>query len=138
DFIRLSFYSQPDGPVMGNGSFKSSDLLPGTLEAFYVAPPTKDKLPKNCPAGSVLLGAISYKKPSPKGKQIVSYQVSFVVPPTKVDEKPKDSSSSMCTKSVHERLAEEVRDAKVSFLGSIKHGTEEERCQWKELTASLK
>ncbi|XP_026379744.1 tripeptidyl-peptidase 2-like isoform X1 [Papaver somniferum] len=137
DFIRLSFYSQPDGPVMGNGSFKSSDLVPGTLEAFYVAPPTKDKLPKNCPAGSVLLGAISYKKPSPKGKQIVSYEVSFVVPPTKVDEKPKDSSP-MCTKSVLERLTEEVRDAKVSFLGSVKHGTEEERCQWNELTASLK
>ncbi|KAI3920187.1 hypothetical protein MKX01_017844 [Papaver californicum] len=147
DFIRLSFYSQPDGPVMGNGSFESSDLVPGTLEAFYVAPPTKDKLPKifhfedyylNCPAGSVLVGAISYKKPSPKGKQIVSYQISFIVPPTKVDEKRNDSSSSMCSKSVQERLAEEVRDAKVSFLGSIKHGTEEERCQWNELTASLK
>lgn len=29
--IRLSFFSEPDGPVMGNGSFKSSILVPGYI-----------------------------------------------------------------------------------------------------------
>lgn len=29
EVMRLSFYSQPDGPVMGNGSFNSSLLVPG-------------------------------------------------------------------------------------------------------------
>jgi len=29
DVIRLSFFSQPDGPVMGNGTFKTSVLVPG-------------------------------------------------------------------------------------------------------------
>lgn len=27
--IRLTFFSQPDGPIMGNGGFKSSTLIPG-------------------------------------------------------------------------------------------------------------
>ncbi|PNY12838.1 tripeptidyl-peptidase 2-like protein, partial [Trifolium pratense] len=46
DIIRLSFFSQPDGPLMGNGSFKSSTLIPGIKEGFYLGPPAKDKLPK--------------------------------------------------------------------------------------------
>lgn len=29
DFIQLSFYSEPDGPTVGNGTFKSSILVPG-------------------------------------------------------------------------------------------------------------
>ncbi|PIA53523.1 hypothetical protein AQUCO_00900248v1 [Aquilegia coerulea] len=117
DFIRLSFFSQPDGPVMGNGSFKSSVLIPGALEAFYVAPPTKDKLPKNCPAGSVLLGRISYGKLShglKNSENPVKNTVSYLVPPNK------------------------VRDAKIKFLSRLKQGTEEERSEWRELCASLK
>lgn len=27
--VRLSFFSQPDGPIMGNGAFKTSVLVPG-------------------------------------------------------------------------------------------------------------
>lgn len=76
DAIPLSFYIQPDGPLTSNGSFKSSVLVPGYAhllfsfiqyihthiisvhidlhlygygrgkEAFYVGPPTKEKLPK--------------------------------------------------------------------------------------------
>lgn len=70
DVIRLSFFSQPDGPIMGNGTYKSSILVPGYVwglstmfqfclvhiltkpfsgrkkEAFYLSPPGKDKLPK--------------------------------------------------------------------------------------------
>ncbi|KAL8557152.1 hypothetical protein ACS0TY_004563 [Phlomoides rotata] len=46
DAVRLPFYAQPDGPVTGNSSFTSSVLIPGTKEAFYVGPPSKDKLPK--------------------------------------------------------------------------------------------
>lgn len=73
DVIRLSFFSQPDGPLMGNGSFKSSMLFPGYVSRFlvpillcfkclvmwcwlfligrikeglYLGPPPKEKLPK--------------------------------------------------------------------------------------------
>ncbi|KAK1260823.1 hypothetical protein QJS04_geneDACA001995 [Acorus gramineus] len=145
DVIQLSFFSQPDGPIMGNGTFKSSELLPGQMEAFYVGPPTKDKLPKNCPPGSVLVGKISYGKmslgarnenqnqqPSP-----VSYHISYVVPPPKLEEdKGKDTSS--CTQSVSERLEDEVRDTKIKFLSNLKKGTPEERSAWKDLANSLK
>ncbi|XP_042510355.1 tripeptidyl-peptidase 2 [Macadamia integrifolia] len=146
EFIRLSFFSQPDGPVMGNGNFSPSILVPGSVEAFYVGPPTKDKLPKNCPAGSVLLGKISYGKLSlevkedagnPK-KHPVSYQISYVVPPNKVDEEKGKDSSSASNKSVSERLEEELRDAKIKFLVSLKQGTEEEHTEWKQLCNSLK
>jgi len=44
--IRLNLHSEPDGPFTGNGAFKSSVLMPGVKEAFYLGPPTKDKLPK--------------------------------------------------------------------------------------------
>lgn len=143
--IWLNFFSQPDGPITGNGGFKSSTLIPGEMEAFYVGPPTKDKLPKNCPAGSVLVGAISYGKPTLGTKKEgqnpqegpVSYPISYVVPPNKIeDDKGKDIST--CTKSVSQHLEEEVRDAKIKFLSSLKQGTEEERSAWKELSTALK
>ncbi|CAK9160937.1 unnamed protein product [Ilex paraguariensis] len=144
--IRLSFYSQPDGPVMGNGSFKSSVLIPGAKEAFYVGPPTKDKLPKHTPEGSVLLGAISYGKLSigvqEEGKNPQknpsSYQISYRVPPNKLDEDKGKGSSTTCTKSVSERLEEEVRDAKIKVFASLKQGTDEECLEWKKLSISLK
>ncbi|CAL5323199.1 unnamed protein product [Camellia sinensis] len=146
EIIRLSFYSQPDGPVMGNGSFKSSVLVPGVKEAFYVGPPTKDKLPKNSPEGSVLLGAISYGKLSfgiqEEGKNPqknpVSYQISYQVPPNKLDEDKGKGCNTACTKSVSERLEEEVRDAKIRVLASLKQGTAEECLEWKKLSSSLK
>ncbi|QHN82051.1 Tripeptidyl-peptidase [Arachis hypogaea] len=36
EIIQLSFFFQPDGPVIGNGSFKSSFLFPGAVDP----PPT--------------------------------------------------------------------------------------------------
>ncbi|KAK6155694.1 hypothetical protein DH2020_009942 [Rehmannia glutinosa] len=144
--IRLSFYAQPDGPVMGNGSFSSSILIPGTKEAFYVGPPAKDKLPKGHSAGSVLVGAISYGKVSfgvnneaknPE-KNPVSYSISCIVPPVQLDEDKGKGSSSSCTKSVSEKLEEEVRDAKIRVLSNLKQSTDEERSDWKKLTISLK
>ncbi|XP_041002868.1 tripeptidyl-peptidase 2-like [Juglans microcarpa x Juglans regia] len=146
DVIRLSFFSQPDGPVMGNGSFKSSVLVPGKKEAIYLGPPSKDKLPKCCPQGSVLLGAISYGKLSFAGregkknpqKNPASYQLSYVVPPNKLDEDKRKGSSSTCTKTVLERLEEEVRDAKIKVLSSLKQDNDDEHLEWKKLSSSLK
>ncbi|KAH9647044.1 tripeptidyl-peptidase 2 [Citrus sinensis] len=100
DVIRLSFFSQPDGPIMGNGTYKSSILVPGKKEAFYLSPPGKDKLPK-------------------------------------LDE-DKGKGSPTGTKTVSERLEEEVRDAKMKVLGSLKQETDEECSDWKKLAASLK
>ncbi|KAL7107116.1 hypothetical protein ACP275_06G033500 [Erythranthe tilingii] len=144
--IQLSFYTQPDGPVIGNSSFKSSVLIPGAKEAFYVAPPAKDKLPKGVAAGSVLVGAISYGKVSfgvnnegknPE-KNPVSYSVSYIVPPTPIDVDKGKGSSSTCTKSVAEQLEEEIRDAKIRVLSNIKQSTDEGRSDWKKLSISLK
>uniref|UniRef100_A0A5B6YUZ2 Tripeptidyl-peptidase 2 n=1 Tax=Davidia involucrata TaxID=16924 RepID=A0A5B6YUZ2_DAVIN len=146
EVIRLSFYSQPDGPVIGNGSFKSSVLVPGVKEAFYVGPPSKDKLPKNSPEGSVLLGAISYGKLSSgvqkegknPQKNPASYQISYRVLPNKLDEDKGKGSSTTCSKSVSERLEEEVRDAKIKVFASLKQGSDEERSEWIKLSISLK
>ncbi|OMO97822.1 hypothetical protein COLO4_14332 [Corchorus olitorius] len=146
DAVRLNFFSEPDGPVMGNGAFKSSVLVPGKKEAFYISPPNKDKLPKNSLQGSVLLGAISHGKLSyasqeegknPK-KNPVSYQISFVIPPNKTDDDKGKGSSSSSTKPIAERLAEEVRDAKIKVFGSLKQDTDEDRAEWKNLAHSLK
>ncbi|XP_071686212.1 tripeptidyl-peptidase 2 [Rutidosis leptorrhynchoides] len=145
--MQLSFYTQPDGPVTGTGSFTSSTLDPGSKEAFYVGPPSKDKLPKSSPAGSVLVGAISYGKPSSEvsdngndpEKNPVSYTINYQVPPTKVEEdKGKNSTSKTSTKSVEERLEEEVRDTKIKVLANLKQGTEDERAEWQKLSISLK
>ncbi|OWM79539.1 hypothetical protein CDL15_Pgr022951 [Punica granatum] len=133
DTLRLSFFSQPDGPVMGNGAYKSSVLIPG------------QRLMQNCPQGSLLVGAISYGKLSSAGsgegknpqKNPVSYQISYVVPPNKVEE-DKGKVSSATTKSVAERLEEEVRNAKIKFLGTLQQGTDEECTEWNKLKAHLK
>ncbi|KAL2920688.1 Tripeptidyl-peptidase 2 [Bienertia sinuspersici] len=146
EVIQLSFYSQPDGHVIGNGSFQSSILVPGSEEAFYVGPPAKDKLPKNCPEGSLLVGAISYGRVSFSGekdggdpeKNPVSYQIYYVVPPNKpAEDKGKDISAST-SKTVAERLEEEVRDAKIKVLTSLKQNSDEELEEWKKLSESLK
>ncbi|CAJ1977042.1 unnamed protein product [Sphenostylis stenocarpa] len=128
DIIRLCFFSEPDAPVMGNGSFKSSTLVPG-----YVT-------------GSVLVGSISYGKLSFAGqhdgknpeKHPVSHRVSYIIPPNKVDEDKGKNSSLFSKKTVSERLEQEVRDAKVKVLGGLNQGSEEECLEWKELSASLK
>ncbi|KAL3524283.1 hypothetical protein ACH5RR_017117 [Cinchona calisaya] len=146
EVLRLSFYSQPDGPVIGDCSFKSSILIPGLKESFYVAPPTKDKLPKNSPEGSVLVGMISYGKVSSavleEGKTPEKYPtsclLSYIVPPTKHDEEKGKASSASCTKSISERLEEEVRDAKIKVLAGLNQGTAEEQSEWKNLSISLK
>ncbi|KAK8692720.1 hypothetical protein V6N13_070327 [Hibiscus sabdariffa] len=144
DVIPLNFFSEPDGPVMGNGTFKSSILVPGKKESFYISPPNKDKLPKSCSQGSVLVGAISHGKLSyaEEGKNPqknpVSYQISYVVPPGKIDEDKGKGSSSASTKSIGERLEEEVRDVKIKVFGSLKQDTDEDRSEWEKLSQSLK
>ncbi|XP_065030405.1 tripeptidyl-peptidase 2-like isoform X2 [Musa acuminata AAA Group] len=145
DCIQLSFFSEPDGPIMGNGAFKSSVLVPGEAEAFYISPPLREKLPKNSLPGAVLLGSISYGTISLKNKKDgqnhqqppVSYHISYLVPPSKIDEeKAKETIGSK--KSASERLDEELRDAKIRFLSELKRDSDEERSAWNELAASLK
>lgn len=143
DHMQLSFYTQPDAPLLGNGEFKSSILVPGEPEAFYVGPPSKEKLGKNSPPGAVLVGTIAYgtvtlgSKNDDQKQPPVSYQIGYVIPPMKIDEdKGKDTSS--CTKSISERLEEEVRDAKIKILSNLKRGTEEERSAWDKFSTSLK
>ncbi|KAG7016869.1 Tripeptidyl-peptidase 2 [Cucurbita argyrosperma subsp. argyrosperma] len=146
DSIKLSFFSLPDGPMMGNGAYKSSVLVPGKKEAFYLGPPSKDKFPKNSPHGSVLSGAISYAKlgifssnvKENSRKMPVYYQLSFIVPPTKPDEDKGKGSSPALTKTISERLMEEVRDAKIKVLSSLKPEKTEDFAEWKKLCSSLK
>ncbi|KAK4796287.1 hypothetical protein SAY86_028613 [Trapa natans] len=135
DIICLSFFSEPDGPVMGNGTYKSSVLIPGKKEALYLGPPVADKLPKNCPHGSLLVGAISYGKLSTKN--LVSYPIVYVVPPSKVEE-DKGKVSQARTKSVAEQFEDEIRDAKIKFLATLGQGTDDERAEWNKLKAHLK
>ncbi|MBA0553915.1 hypothetical protein Golob_013054 [Gossypium lobatum] len=131
---------------MGNGTFKSSVLVPGKKEAFYLSPPNQDKLPKNSSQGSILLGAISHGKLSYAGqeegkdprKNPVSYQISYVIPPNKTDEDKRKGSSAACTKPIAERLEEEVRDAKLKVFGSLKQDTDEGCSEWKKLAQLLK
>ncbi|GAV79300.1 Peptidase_S8 domain-containing protein/TPPII domain-containing protein [Cephalotus follicularis] len=145
DVIQLSFFSQPDGPLMGNGSFKSTVLVPGKREAFYLGPPSEDKIPKNSPPGSLLVGAISYGKLSFVGqeegknpqKNPASYRITYIVPPNKIDEDMGKGSSPTCKKSVFERVEEEVRDAKIKVFGSLKQDTDEEVLEWKKFSVSL-
>ncbi|ESQ55302.1 hypothetical protein EUTSA_v10024222mg [Eutrema salsugineum] len=143
--VRLNLHSEPDGPVTGNGAFKSSVLMPGVKEAFYLCPPTKDKIPKNTPQGSMMVGEISYGKLSFDDKEgknpkdnPVSYPISYVVPPNKPEEDKKTVSAPNSSKSVSERLEQEVRDTKIKFLGNLKQETEEERSEWRKLCACLK
>ncbi|KMZ75719.1 hypothetical protein ZOSMA_110G00250 [Zostera marina] len=138
DSIQLNFFSQPDDSIMENGSLKNSVLLPGELQAFYVGPPSKEKIPKNCPSGSLLLGQISYGKIGPnKQSPPISYQISFIIPPPEFDMN-KEKKASICNKSVSERLEEEVRDAKIRLLSSFKCSSEEDRLAWMKFAASLK
>ncbi|XP_021765110.1 tripeptidyl-peptidase 2-like [Chenopodium quinoa] len=146
EVIQLSFYSQPDGHVTGNDKFQSSILVPGSEEAFYVGPPSKDKLPKNCPEGSLLVGAISYGRVSSSKaknggdpeKNPVPYQICYVVPPNKTGEDKGSDLSISTNKKVAERIEEEVRDAKIKVLTSLKLHSAEERVEWKKLSMSLK
>ncbi|KAK3154839.1 hypothetical protein QOZ80_2BG0195730 [Eleusine coracana subsp. coracana] len=144
DFIPLSFYSEPDGSVVGNGTFKSSILIPGEPEAFYVGPPSREKRPKNVPPGSVLVGSITYgtvstfnKKDDQNQHAPASYSISYIIPPSKVDD-DKEKAVSVGTKSISEQLDEEVRDTKIKFLSSLKQETDDDKSSWLELVASLK
>ncbi|KAF0915843.1 hypothetical protein E2562_039168 [Oryza meyeriana var. granulata] len=144
DFIQLSFYSEPDGPIVGNGTFKSSVLVPGEPEAFYVGPPSTEKLLKNVLPGSVLVGSITYgavrsfnKKDDQNQHAPASYSISYLIPPSKVDN-DKEKGVSAVRKSISERLDEEVRDTKIKFLSGFNQETEDDKSSWMELVTSLK
>ncbi|KAL6911947.1 hypothetical protein ACP4OV_000752 [Aristida adscensionis] len=144
DSVPLSFYSEPDGPIVGNGTFKSSILVPGEPEAFYVGPPSREKLPKNASPGAVLVGSITYGTVSSFNKTgeqnqhaPASYSISYIIPPLKVDD-DKGKGVSVGTKTISERLDEEVRDTKIKFLSSLKQESEDEKSAWLELVTSLK
>ncbi|CAM0944650.1 unnamed protein product [Alopecurus aequalis] len=145
DFIQLSFYSEPDGPIVGNATFKSSVLVPGEPEAFYVGPPSREKIPKSSPPGSVLVGSITYGIVSSFNKQgeqtqhaPASCSILYVIPPSKVDDNKEKGVSVGTKKSVSERLSDEVRDTKIKFLSSLKQENEDHKSAWTELVASLK
>ncbi|CAM8898167.1 unnamed protein product [Rhodiola kirilowii] len=120
--IKLSFFSEPDGPLIGNGGFTSSVLFPGKRESFYVGPPTKEKLPKGSTEGSVLLGTIRYGKLSSQeegkvSQQLpISYPICYIVPPIKMEEDKGKGASPACSKSVSERLEEEVNHLASSHM----------------------
>jgi tripeptidyl-peptidase-2 len=144
DLIPLSFYSEPDGSVIGSGTFKSCILIPGEPEAFYVGPPSREKIPKNAQPGSVLVGTITYgtvstfnKKDDQNQHAPASYSISYTIPPSKVDD-DKEKTVSVGTKSMSEHLDEEVRDTKIKFLSSFKQETDDDKSTWLELVASLK
>ncbi|KAL9662725.1 hypothetical protein QQ045_027559 [Rhodiola kirilowii] len=142
--IKLSFFSEPDGPLIGNGGFTSSVLVPGKRESFYVGPPTKEKLPKGSTEGSVLLGTIRYGKLSSQeegkvSQQLpISYPICYIVPPIKMEEDKGKGASPACSKSVSERLEEEIRDAKIKVFASMKQNSCVELSEWKKLSESLK
>ncbi|KAM0003740.1 putative tripeptidyl-peptidase II [Helianthus debilis subsp. tardiflorus] len=72
-------------------------------------------------------------------KNPAPYQITYLLPPTKADEdKGKNSTSKTSTRSVSERLEEDVRDAKIKVLANLKQGTEDERAEWKKIPVSLK
>lgn len=54
------------------------------------------------------------------------------------DEDKEKATPSSTSKSVCERLEEEVRDAKIKFLASLSQGNDEEQVEWKKLSISLK
>ncbi|TVU28813.1 hypothetical protein EJB05_20346, partial [Eragrostis curvula] len=113
-------------------------------EAFYVGPPSREKLPKIAPPGSVLVGSITYgavssfsKKDDQNQHAPASYSISFIIPPSKVDD-DQEKGVSVGKKSISERLDEEVRDTKIKFLFSLKQESDDDKSAWLELVASLK
>lgn len=144
---KLSFYSQPDGPITGLDIFSSSRLVPGETQAFYIGPVSEDKLPKDYSAGTVLLGKITYGKVSlgdSKGEQTgkacpASSEIFYIVPPpAKVEEKDREEGSSSSKISLNQRLEGEVRDVKIKVLSSLPREKIEECEEWRRLAASLK
>lgn len=90
--------------------------------------------------GEISYGKLSFAKeggPDPE-KNPVSYQISYILPPNKCDEDKGKGFPVSCAKSVTERLEDEVRDAKIKVLTSLKQKTDEDCAEWKKLSISLK
>ncbi|GLJ21474.1 hypothetical protein SUGI_0396320 [Cryptomeria japonica] len=145
--IGLSFYSHPDGSVTGADSFNSTLLASGETQALYISPPADDKLPKDCSAGALLIGEITYGKLSlgnKKGEQNgdncpASSEISYMVPPAaKGEEKEKEKSSARSKISLDLRLEQAVRDSKLRILSSLPRDTMEEYEEWRNLATTLK
>eukprot|EP00252_Welwitschia_mirabilis_P023337 TRINITY_DN6570_c0_g1_i2.p1 TRINITY_DN6570_c0_g1~~TRINITY_DN6570_c0_g1_i2.p1 ORF type:complete len:443 (-),score=97.06 TRINITY_DN6570_c0_g1_i2:334-1662(-) len=146
NYIKLDFYSQPDGPITGEGSFKSSILLSGETQAFYIASPSEDKLPKNACAGSVMLGKIHYGRLSFSNSQKSenretcpsSYDITYIVPPAKVELKDNGKAGLAKKTILKNSWEEEVRDEKIKILGNLPMDSPEDCEEWRELAISLK
>ncbi|KAG0483010.1 hypothetical protein HPP92_011094 [Vanilla planifolia] len=130
EHIGLSFFSQPDGHFKNNGTFKSTVIVPGQSEAFYVAPPSSEKLPECSSPGAMLLGSASYgtislgskRNNQNKPKSPVSYQILYLIPPLKVYEK-KGKYMPIGINTVAESMEKMKQYPKCTpLLASILHG----------------
>eukprot|EP00249_Psilotum_nudum_P018372 c26772_g1_i1 orf=205-4470(+) len=144
--IHLSFYTSMDGVITGADSFKSSILVQGETQPFYIASPLEEKLPKDVSVGSLLIGKITYGRVlfGNKGKENgqpcpASYSLECVIPPSpKVEEKPKETNAAAARKSTSQIFEEQVRDAKIKALSTLQRGNKEEQEDWNNIAATLK
>jgi len=123
--IKLRFYTEPDGVILGTHAFSSRTLTRGEQAMVYVAGPNADKLPSAAQPGDQLLGTISFGQPDASlpgaGKRPGGFDVSYVVPPKPTAEKEAGGGDGdrEDDKSEEEKIAEAIRDLKVARLAQL-------------------
>ncbi|KAL3696139.1 hypothetical protein R1sor_010215 [Riccia sorocarpa] len=147
NYVKLNFFSHIDGAVTGSDQVKGKSLAPGEIYPLYLGSASDDKLPKDSPLGSILIGTLRWGKLSKGSSKSESNgedcpacsQISYVLPPqSKAEEKGKEKPSTEAKKTVAQTLEDEIRDAKIKVLSSLPISTKEERKDWDDLVSVLK
>lgn len=125
--VSVPVLSDPDQVFVG-GNFGARTLQPGERAALYLASPAPDALPKEFKPGDTLLGTINYAKLDERlpgeGAKPGGYPLVLHAPPSATPEK-KDEPKDDDPRTELEKVAEAVRDLKVSKLAGLsdeKHG----------------
>lgn len=120
--VNVATLSDPD-QVFTGGKFGTRTLEPGERVALYLASPAPDALPKEAKPGDTLLGTVNYAKLDDRlpgeGAKPGGYPLVLHVPPAATAEK-KDEPKDDDPRSELEKLAEAVRDLRVSKLANLR------------------
>ena len=121
--ISLSVFSTREALVMGNGNFRKRILRKGSTAAVFFQEPPTSKLPSGCKQGDLLKGSFTLCSGEATllgdGKRPKGFPISYTVGPKPAKASDPEVPEPKDERTAEEKLAEAIRDLKVSRLDSL-------------------
>jgi tripeptidyl-peptidase-2 len=115
--INVPIHGSYSDAIQGKSEVSKLTLAAGEKLPLFVGKVADDKMPKDASPGRILIGSLHVGLKNDGKAAPGSYQISFTIPPKKVDGMKKDESPEK--EEVKDLLEKAIRDAKLKVLQDI-------------------